>query len=210
MQVRKGLRYLGGAPALLTNVGVNHPLGAYSRRFIKYHLRYRDFMFKAAEKVINILGGQSSYTSAHVRRNDLQYKNVFIGAESSIQNMQAKLKEGETIYLATDETEAGFFEPFKQRGYKVLTLSSIKATHPDIWDTIGNIHPKYEGMIEQIICASGRNFFGTPFSTFSAYIFRLRGYLYDSSDFLFHTQSYSNGEGKRKSRGGYLKDADFF
>jgi uncharacterized membrane protein len=33
------------------------------------------------------------------------------------------------------------------------------------------------GAIEQIICAHGRRFIGTYFSTFSAHILRLRGYL---------------------------------
>lgn len=36
---------------------------------------------------------------------------------------------------------------------------------------------KLEGCIEQVICAMGRSFFGTLESTFSSYIFRLRGYI---------------------------------
>jgi hypothetical protein len=33
------------------------------------------------------------------------------------------------------------------------------------------------GAIEQIVCAHGRRFIGTYFSTFTAHILRLRGYL---------------------------------
>ena len=36
---------------------------------------------------------------------------------------------------------------------------------------------KVIGLIEQVICAGGRTFFGTKHSTFSSYIFRLRGYV---------------------------------
>jgi len=32
-------------------------------------------------------------------------------------------------------------------------------------------------MIEQVICAGGRRFFGTRLSTFTGYIYRLRGYI---------------------------------
>ena len=37
--------------------------------------------------------------------------------------------------------------------------------------------PKFDGMVEQLVCAAGRRFAGTPSSTFTSYIFRLRGYM---------------------------------
>ena len=40
-----------------------------------------------------------------------------------------------------------------------------------------DIPRKLEGCIEQVICALGRVFVGTIESTFTSYIFRLRGYL---------------------------------
>mmetsp|Transcript_32003 Transcript_32003/g.39418 ORF Transcript_32003/g.39418 Transcript_32003/m.39418 type:complete len:130 (+) Transcript_32003:609-998(+) len=51
---------------------------------------------------------------------------------------------------------------------------------------------KLEGCIEQVICAMGRSFFGTLESTFSSYIFRLRGYL-DApvKETYFHTLKYT-------------------
>jgi hypothetical protein len=42
---------------------------------------------------------------------------------------------------------------------------------------LDDISRKTVGLVEQIVCASGRQFVGTKMSTFSAYIYRLRGYL---------------------------------
>jgi hypothetical protein len=36
------------------------------------------------------------------------------------------------------------------------------------------------GMIEQIICANGERFIGTPYSTFTGFITRMRGYYNDT------------------------------
>lgn len=39
-----------------------------------------------------------------------------------------------------------------------------------------DINPNYFPLVEQIVASRGRVFFGTFFSTFSAYVARLRGY----------------------------------
>jgi len=194
MHVREGLRYLGGIPGLLRPFPFDHPVSVYSRKFIRYHLVYADFIWKAASRVIDVLGGPNAFVAAHVRRNDLQYKNVFIGAEGSIENMQELLQPKETMYLATDETAPGFFEPFKKRGFKVFTLQDIKKSNKHLWEDLGDIKPKYEGMIEQAVCSAARLFFGTPSSTFSSYTFRLRGYIHGlgpQSSCLYHTKKYT-------------------
>jgi hypothetical protein len=51
---------------------------------------------------------------------------------------------------------------------------------------------KLEGCIEQVICALGRAFMGTLESTFTTYIFRLRGYIgAPNKEVYFHTLKYS-------------------
>ncbi len=40
------------------------------------------------------------------------------------------------------------------------------------------MNPNMLGMLDQIVCTRGDIFVGTWFSTFSAYIIRLRGYLH--------------------------------
>ena len=42
--------------------------------------------------------------SMHIRRNDLQFKEAFIGAQEMMQNVGQFLPEKTTLYIATDET----------------------------------------------------------------------------------------------------------
>jgi hypothetical protein len=53
------------------------------------------------------------YSAYHIRRNDLQYKEVFLTAQKSLDNTRALLKPRERIYLATDETSPDFFKAFE-------------------------------------------------------------------------------------------------
>ena len=109
--------------------------------------------------------------------------------------MHCSTKEtiGEVLYLATDETAPDFFKAFNNN-YTVHTLRSITKQHPEIFKFVGSVQKlhKLEGMIEQAICAAGRRFFGTPSSTYSSYIFRLRGYMFGESEesvCRFHTSA---------------------
>ena len=56
---------------------------------------------------------------------------------------------------------------------------------------------KWDGMIEQIVCASGRLFLGTRYSTFTAYI-RLRGYMHSDKIIegcYYHTMNDNDKQG---------------
>ncbi|CAM9469561.1 unnamed protein product, partial [Choristocarpus tenellus] len=81
------------------------------------------------------------------------------------------LQDGEIVYIATDEGDKSFFQPFYER-YKVRFLSDY--THRA---EVSEISLNSQGLLEQIIASHGRTFTGTWYSTFSAYILRLRGYL---------------------------------
>eukprot|EP00510_Aplanochytrium_minuta_P003748 CAMPEP_0184007012 /NCGR_PEP_ID=MMETSP0954-20121128/1063_1 /TAXON_ID=627963 /ORGANISM="Aplanochytrium sp, Strain PBS07" /LENGTH=500 /DNA_ID=CAMNT_0026285727 /DNA_START=168 /DNA_END=1670 /DNA_ORIENTATION=- len=160
------------------------------KRMLRDHVHYVKAVFDIAARVIKVLGPWK-YSSLHVRRNDLQYKEVFMGAEETLKHIQPLLNENEVLYIATDEKGDEFFAPiakeheiyrwadfFKERGQNALTGVKIPR--------------KLEGCIEQVICAMGRTFFGTLESTFTSYIFRLRGYL-DApvKETYFHTLQYS-------------------
>jgi hypothetical protein len=79
-----------------------------------------------------------------------------------------ELSEGATLYVATDETDKSFFEPFKQK-YDVVFLNDFMHVIPDL-------NTNYYGMIDQLVSYKSRVFYGTWWSTLSGYVNRMRGY----------------------------------
>jgi hypothetical protein len=76
---------------------------------------------------------------------------------------KSKLKEGDTVYIATDERDKSFFQPLKDH-YDVVFLD-------DFHDELGHhVNTNYYGMIDQLVASRGRTFFGCWFSTFTGYI----------------------------------------
>jgi len=140
------------------------------KRFWKNFIHYPPQVFEAASHMIARMG-LFSYTAIHIRRNDLQYKEVFQNAQATLRNIDAFLYPGETLYVATDETNDGFFDALREK-HKVYQWK-------DVVDAAKGIQysEKVINIIEQTICTGGRLFFGTQKSTFSSYIFRMRGYV---------------------------------
>ena len=220
MHVSKGMRYLGGVPSLLRRAG-NPALATAARRFVRDRLHYQPLIIKLAAMVVARMrelaaangGPGAGYSALHIRRNDFQYKTNFIAAKTSLDNVRSVFRPGETLYLATDEMSDGFFDAFHHAGFTgVYTLNDFKKAgevlsperlaalrlagplappYPDRYS------PKFDGMIEQLICAMGRAFVGTASSTFTAYIFRVRGYLghnagAEEDKCRFHTRAGGN------------------
>jgi len=156
----------------------------YYRRFIRDLMHYREDIYCHASCVVRQLWEESggSYASFHIRRGDFQYKLVKLPAEDLYKNSIQQLNKGEFIYIATDERDKKFFAPFA-KDFKLRYLD-------DYFDScgLGEVNKNYYGMIDQIISAYGRVFFGTWFSTFTGYITRMRGYLGmdDRTNWYFH------------------------
>ena len=115
--------------------------------------------------------GLFAYSAVHIRRNDLQYKEVFQNAQATLRNIEPLLYPGETLYLATDETNDAFFDAIRQK-HKIFQWKDVVAEARTI-----PYSEKVINILEQVICSGGRRFFGTQKSTFTSYIFRLRGYV---------------------------------
>jgi GR25 family glycosyltransferase involved in LPS biosynthesis len=77
------------------------------------------------------------------------------------------------IYISTDEKSLDFFNPFKEK-FHVRFLSDYYSQA-----NLTELNQNHLGMIEQIICANAHTFIGTPRSTFTGYITRMRGYYRD-------------------------------
>jgi hypothetical protein len=146
-------------------------------------MHYNDAIFCAAGKIVRSIQQESmergftldqegggGYSSLHVRRGDLQYKEVWLSEDIWWQNTKEHWKPKEILYIATDEENRQFFDHFA-------------ATHDlrfldDYVDmaNLNNLQKEHLGMIDVIVASRGRKFAGTYYSTFTGYITRLRGY----------------------------------
>ncbi len=195
MHVSKDLRYLSGVPALLPELGPEAVLQI--RRFVRSALVYAPPIARAAAAYVELLGGLGMFASMHVRRNELQYKSVFISGEQTAKNVLPVLRATRehiaapgkllTLYLATDEFAPDFFAALSAEGVRLLRIGDLRA---EVEAKVGVTDPRHEGMIEQMICAAAATFVGTPYSSFTAHIFRLRRYMHAAPNALQHACLY--------------------
>jgi GDP-fucose protein O-fucosyltransferase len=152
------------------------------KRFMRDNLRFSDVIQCAAARIVEAVreiarntatGGRNKhggFDTMHVRRTDFKdlptYQDGVVGAEQIVRD--SYFQQGRTVYIATDEKDRTFFEPLT-KNYTVLFFH-------DFDHLIKGMDPNYFGMIEQLVCAKGDKFVGTYYSTFTAYINRIRGY----------------------------------
>ena len=169
------------------------------KRFIRDHLRFSDIIQCAAARIVegirdiaktssngtNVHGG---FDTMHIRRGDFKglafYKDGIMDPNDIVASKY--FEERRTVYIATDEADVAFFEPLR-REHTLLFLS-------DFQHLIKDLDPNYYGMVEQLVCAKGDKFVGTYYSTFSAYINRVRGYHAQKSRSLKAMQGSLNSE----------------
>lgn len=99
---------------------------------------------------------------------DFQYKKTRLDAPKLLEKSKNKLEEGGLLYIATDERDKSFFDPFRKH-YDIVFLDDFK-------HLLTKVNTNYYGMLDQLVASKGRVFFGTWFSTLSGYVNRMRGY----------------------------------
>ena len=114
----------------------------------------------------------ATYHAIHVRRGDFQNHETRMTAEEIWGNCHDVFdpSASKLLYISTDERNMSFFEPFR----KVYTVRFLRDYTNEL-HAGGKLNRNHIGMIEQIICANAHTFVGTPFSTFTGYITRMRG-----------------------------------
>lgn len=147
----------------------------FYRRFVRDYVHYVNEIYcygaSIVQDMIKFSGGK--YAAFHIRRGELQYKEVKLPAEKILENIKNGIPSDlKVAYIATDERNKSFFDAFHKKFEKVYYLD-------DFFEQLqlGKVNPNYLGMIDQIACTQGEIFVGTWFSTFTGYITRLRGYL---------------------------------
>lgn len=149
----------------------------FAKRLVRNFLRYNDNIICAAARVVEAIrsfasdnGMPADFYSMHIRRGDfsMQYPEGSQPAADLVEQSSTVIPDKALVYIATDEQDKSFFQPFQER-YTVVYLDNF-LTH------IEGINDVYFGMIEQLVASKGKVFFGTWPSTFSSYINRLRGF----------------------------------
>lgn len=102
-------------------------------------------------KIIHALNDEGKvWSSWHVRRGDLQYKEVKIPIEQWYNTTKEVWQKGEVLYIATDERNKTFFDPLREK-HELRFLD-------DYWDVakLGEIDKYDLGMLDTIVgkCSS--------------------------------------------------------
>ena len=149
----------------------------WMKRFIRDHVRYTDHIQCAAARVVRAIReiakertGSSEFDAFHIRRNDFKfvYPTSLVNSTELYESTKDHIPENATIYIATDEKSKDYFQPMRDK-YTLVFLDDVK-------HVLEGVDPHLFGMIDQLVTARARNFFGTYQSTFTAYITRIRGY----------------------------------
>jgi hypothetical protein len=162
----------------------------WTKRFVRDHLRYIDEIQCAAARVVHALrkvakdhgNPNGEFDTFHIRRGDFQYKNTQVEADEIYRNVKDVLEENSTVFIATDEKNKTFFDPLAEH-YHLYFLSDFR-------DLVEDVNANYFGMLDQLIASRGRAFVGAFFSTFTAYINRMRGYHSQKDELI----GYEKGE----------------
>ena len=129
------------------------------KRMIRDNVHYKEDIFCAAAKIYHALRNESNgapYSSAHIRRNDFQYKEA---RHHPLEGIAALIwkhsqRQNEILYISTDEKDEKLFRPLTKH-FRLRFLS-------DFYEKAGllTVDPNKLGMIEQIVASQGRVFIG--------------------------------------------------
>ena len=154
------------------------------KQLIAKYVVYRSDLRDIAWQFINHLEDKSYY-SIHIRRNDFQYKHLFISGEEIYNNVKDIIPNGSKLYIATDADDKSLFEVLKQH-YQVVFYDDVRNNV-----NIQGFNNDWIPIIEQLICSRGIKFIGNENSTLSSYIYRLRCYMNDIEDKNYYLNTVS-------------------
>ncbi|KAL7455629.1 hypothetical protein ACHAWC_007164 [Mediolabrus comicus] len=152
----------------------------WALRFIRDKLVYKEEIVCLAARMISAMreyvrqrtpeNTKGLYDAIHIRRGDFQsqFPNTEMTASTILAGIQDSIAPGSTLYISTDERNPTFFDPLRE----VYDIKFIG----DFGELLSGINPQFFGLAEQLVASRARVFYGTYYSTFSAYIVRLRGY----------------------------------
>jgi hypothetical protein len=135
-------------------------------------LHYRSAFYNMASGPISTLGVQN-YMALHLRRNDFQFQQAPEDPTKLVAQIHSIALPQEAVWVASDEVDPTWWSQLRvaleEKGHKLWTFKDFE---PDL---LRRGHKqKNSGIVEMIICAGARAFFGTRKSTFTEGIQMLR------------------------------------
>jgi hypothetical protein len=174
--------------------------------YIKHGTHYQEKLYDAALAIIQDLGRPGTFSTVHIRSRDFRHQSgyyQYFKVRSWIENFRSHhsntFHPNERVYISTDERNITEIKVFQKQldaelGVRSSTIydffdklnidNNIGSRRWEFWgdkkietEQASQFNLNDLGAIEQIVCAHGRRYIATYFSTFSAHIMRLRGYL---------------------------------
>ena len=179
------------------------------KMLVAKYFKFKKEIFDVAQEMINILGDKQYY-SIHIRGGDYQFFDLRISVKDICNNIKNIIPYKSTLYISTDilkggtpndlvsgsseyagvegaEEDKSYFKELEDK-YHIIFYSDIE----ERIKLDKNFNKNWIPAIEQLICTRAIKFVGMKLSTFSSYIFRLRGYMNDIEDKNFYEQQYSD------------------
>ena len=134
---------------------------------VRDRFRHHSSIAYLAQQIATSLG---EFHAVQVRRTDFIRYHPPVDIDTIMTQLAEAAPAGSTLVIATDEPNRAFFRALSARYKVIYGVDLIKQAAPDDM-------PSYQfSAVEQNLCALAETFTGTRWSTFSAYINRLRGY----------------------------------
>jgi hypothetical protein len=117
----------------------------------------------------------NTFICVHLRRGDfetLQWLGKAADLDLVKQTIEHHRHKGESIYMATDESNATVLEGFRKMGVRTWADFSKISHEGSFVNYLG--FEDYVGLVEQTICSAARTFIGSKCSSFTGGILNLR------------------------------------
>lgn len=139
-----------------------------AQKWILNNMRFAPYIYEKAFQILSIL--PRPFNAIHVRRTDHKISSS-MAPSHWLQNMarQNFRKISTALYVATDEPDKGWFEPFYQAGYHLYFSDEFFKPSGRSFDM------DIKGLHDQVICIHAKLFVGSKSSSFSGFIYRSRG-----------------------------------
>ncbi len=168
-----------------------------AQEWVVQHVQYSKSVWETVHKVADTFG--SHYNAIQVRRKN--HMDSKLPPSFWLDKMMQKdFERNVSVYVATNGPSEQWFETFRENNYKIVFSTDLQSllSFPNIKKAMRN---DFLAIHEQCICEQAARFIGSPASTFTALILRLRGEVRVQNGLMLDTlHTYWVGHKRKKTR----------